>query len=87
MCVSNLYPVLVSLLSHHFSVSLTTVAMIQSRPTSAEGDGLPGYTVDLLPAGVLCHSAQHTHLPGKEEIGWTSPGFVAATHLALSQHD
>lgn len=41
MCVTNLYPALVSLLSHHFSVSLTTVAMIQSRPTSTEGEGLP----------------------------------------------
>lgn len=56
MCVTNLYPALVSLLSHHFSVSLTTVAMIQSRPTSAEGDGLPGYMVDVvfMPTGVLC---------------------------------
>lgn len=48
MCVTNLCPALVSLLSHHFSVSLTTVAMIQSRPTSAEGDGLPCYMVDVV---------------------------------------
>lgn len=56
MRVTNLYPALVSLLAHRFSVSLTTVAMIQSRPTSTEGDGLPGYMVDvvLMPTGVLC---------------------------------
>lgn len=66
MCVTNLYQALVSLLSHHFSVSLTTVAMIQSRPTSTQGDGFSGYMVDvvLMPTGVLCWSAPHTSARG-----------------------
>ncbi len=69
MCVTNLYPALVSLLSHHFSVSLTTVAMIQSRPTSAEGDGLPCYMVDvvLMPTSVLCRLAPRTSARRWEE--------------------
>lgn len=69
VCVTNLYPALVSLLSHHFSVSLTTVAMIQSRPTSAVGDGLPGYMVDivLMPTSVLCWLAPRTSARGWKE--------------------
>lgn len=78
MCVTNLYPALVSLLSHHFSVSLTTVAMIQSRPTSTEGDGLPGYMLNviLMPTGVL----GNIHTPARVQQVWL-------TVSCLCRHD
>lgn len=91
--MTNLYPGLVSPLSHPFSVSLTTVAMIQSSPTSAEGDGLSSYMVDavFMPTPVFdatrTNTHTYTHLPGNGKTEWLSPGSMAKTHLAFSQHD